>query len=253
MTAAGIAREAALESGGGIRTSGAAVDPYQACLGLASAAARRGAILFERTEARSIRAARKSVDVHTPAGVVKAETVLIATGAPIADLRALRRHLRPRHGYAVLTEPLPAAVRRAVGRRVTALRDMATPPHLVRWMKDDRVLIAGADQAPVPPRAQEQALVQRTGQPMYELSLLYPAISGTLPAWAWSYGFEDTSDGLPYIGSHRNFPRHLFALGLGRHGLAGAWLAARLLVRQVVEEPAKGDDLFGFSRILSSH
>jgi glycine/D-amino acid oxidase-like deaminating enzyme len=253
MSAATIFRESALESGGGIKTIGTVLDPYKACLGLASAAADRGAAIFERSEARRIRTSRKFVEVHTASGTVKAGTVVIATGAPLRDLRALRRHLQPRHGYAVLTEPLPALVRRTVGRRETALRDLATPPHFVRWMKDDRVLIAGADQEPVPARAQKQVLVQRTGQLMYELSLLYPAISGTQPAWSWSYEFEDTADGLPYIGPHRNFPRHLFALGLGRHGLGSAWLAARLLLRHVTEEPAKGDDLFGFSRILSAH
>ena len=58
-----------------------------------------------------------------PRARVRADTVLVATGAPLADLRALRRHLKARHGYAVVTEPLPAAVRREVGRRAAALRD----------------------------------------------------------------------------------------------------------------------------------
>ena len=133
------------------------------------------------------------------------------------------------------------------------LRDWAEPPHFVRWLKEDRVLIEGADQDPVPPRARAQALVQRTGQLMYQFSLLYPSISGTLPEMSWAYTFDDTVDGLPYIGPHRNFPHHLFALGLARHGVAAAWLAAKVLTRQVTGEPGKGDDLFGFGRILQSH
>ena len=67
-----------------------------------------------------------------------------------------------------------------------------------------------------------------------------------------AFAFDDTVDGLPYIGPHRNFPRHLFALGLGRHGVGRAWLAARILLRQIAGEPAKGDELFGFSRNLCS-
>jgi glycine/D-amino acid oxidase-like deaminating enzyme len=99
----------------------------------------------------------------------------------------------------------------------------------------------------------EATLRQRTGQLMYELSLLYPAISGTQPEWSWSYSVDDTVDGLPYIGPHRNFPRHFFALGLGRHGVGTAWLASKLLLRHITGEPAKGDELFGFSRILIPH
>ncbi|MGH9373950.1 MAG: NAD(P)/FAD-dependent oxidoreductase [Vicinamibacterales bacterium] len=251
LSAAAVAREAAIESGGGIRTRAALLDPYRACIGLASSAADRGAAMFERSEVRRIRTARKHVEVHTSGGVVRAATVVVATGAPIRDLRQLRRHLHPRHGYGVVTEPLPAGVRRQVGQRRTTLRDMAVPPHFVRWLSDDRVLVAGADQDPIPGRARRQVLSQRAGQLMYELSLIYPAISGARAEWAWSYPFDDTVDGLPYIGTHRNFPRHLFALGLGRHGAGAAWLAARLLLRHLLEQPARGDDLFGFSRILS--
>ena len=39
-----VMREAAIESGGAIRTHGSSLDPYRACIGLASAASARGAI-----------------------------------------------------------------------------------------------------------------------------------------------------------------------------------------------------------------
>ena len=250
LTPAALLREAAVSGAGAIRTRGASLDPYRACLGLAAAASARGAALFEHSPVTRIRTASHHVDVTTAGGTVRAEAVLIATGAPLPDLRALRRHFRPEQGYAVVTEPLPAAVRRQAGKRTSALRDGTTPPHFLRWLKEDRVLFAGADQPPVPSRARDKTLVQRTGQLMYELSLVYPEISGTAPEWSWDFTHESTVDGLPCIGVHRNFPRHLFALGHGRHGLATAWLAARLLLRQYRGEPDKGDELFGFARIL---
>ena len=120
----------------------------------------------------------------------------------------------------------------------------------MRWLGEDRVLVAGGDQPAVPAQSRERAIVQRTGQLMYQLSLTYPAISGTAPEWGWSFRFDETADGLPYIGAHRNFPRHLFALGLGRNGAAASWLAARILLRHIRGEPAKGDNLFDFSRNL---
>jgi glycine/D-amino acid oxidase-like deaminating enzyme len=250
LTPAALQREAAVSGAGAIRTRGAALDPYRACLGLAAAATARGAALFERSPVRRIRAASRYVDVTTEGGTVRAEAVVIATGAPIADLRSLRRHFRAEQGYAVVTEPLPASVRRQLGKRQAALRDGATPPHFLRWLKEDRVLFAGADQSPVPARSRDKTLVQRTGQLMYELSLIYPDISGAAPEWSWDFTHESSVDGLPCVGVHRNFPRHLFALGHGRHGAATAWLAARLLLRQFRGEPDKGDELFGFARIL---
>ncbi len=250
MTAAALAREASLEGGGAIKTRGFAFDPFRACLGFAESAASRGATFFERTPVRRIRAGRKTVEVTTGSGTVRAEAVIIATGASLPDLRALRRHLHHRQSYAVVTEPLPAAVRRELGRRAAALRDSSSPPHFLRWLKDDRALFVGADREPVAARAHDKMLVQRSGQLMYELSTIYPAISGAMPEWSWDLTHDTTVDGLPYVGLHRNFPRHLFALGHGRHGSAVSWLAARLLLRQFQGVPDKGDELFGFTRIL---
>jgi glycine/D-amino acid oxidase-like deaminating enzyme len=250
MNASAVSREASLDAGAAIRTRGFVFDPFRACLGLAQAAGGRGAAFFEHTPVKRVRAKKKHVEVVTSAGTVRAQAVVIATAAPLADLRALRRHLDHQESYAVVTEPLPAAVRRELGKRAAALRDGAHPPHLLRWLKDDRALFVGADQEPAGARAREKILVQRSGQLMYELSTIYPAISGAMPEWAWELAHDSTSDGLPYIGLHRNFPRHLFALGHGRHGAAVAWLAARLLLRLFQDTPDKGDDLFGFGRIL---
>jgi glycine/D-amino acid oxidase-like deaminating enzyme len=85
---------------------------------------------------------------------------------------------------------------------------------------------------------------------MYQLTTLYPAISGVQPAAAWDMDGHGSPDGLPIIGRHRNFPRHLFALGAGRNGAGTAWLAARVLLRSYLDEPAKRDEVFGFARLL---
>ena len=248
-----LRRDARVQGVGAIRTSGAVLDPYRTCLALIAAASAKGADVFEHSEVLRIRPRSKSVEVVTAAGAVSAETVIIAGGGAIPDLTQLRRHLRPRHGYGVVTAPLPAPVRREVGARSAVLRLGAEAPQFVRWLAGDRVLVGGADQNPVPPRGREQAVIQRSGQLMYELSLAFPAVSGTPAEWGWWVPFDDTVDGLPYIGAHRNFPRHLFALGLGRHGVSASWLAARIILRHIGGNPAKGDELFGFSRILQAH
>jgi len=171
---AALKRETAIDGDGAIRTHGFSFDPYRACIGLAAAAIARGATLYERSPVRRIRAGRKGVQISTAGGTLKAAAVVIATSAPLQDLRALRRHLRVSDTYAVVTAPLPAAVRRELGTRTSVALDTETPPHTLRWLKDDRALYVGADQPVVADRAREKALVQRTGQLMYELSVLYP-------------------------------------------------------------------------------
>jgi glycine/D-amino acid oxidase-like deaminating enzyme len=250
MKPAALKRAAAIDSDGGIRTPGFTFDPYRACVGFASAAVARGAELYEHSPVRRIRAGRKRVQVSTASGTVNAEAVIVATSAHLQDLRALRRHLRVFDTYAVVTAQMPAAVRREVGDRANVLIDTDTPPHALRWLKDDRALFAGADQETVADRSRPKALVQRAGQLMYELSVNYPAISGLPAEWAWSSRHYESVDRLPFVGLHRNFPRHLFAMAAGRNGAAVAWLAARILLRQYLKDPARGDELFGFSRVL---
>jgi glycine/D-amino acid oxidase-like deaminating enzyme len=253
ITSLNLRRETRVEGMGAIKTAASVVDPYRVCLALLNAAVSKGADVYERSEVVRIRARSRTVEVATTGGTVSAEFVIVAGGASIRDLRQLQRHLRPRHGYGVVTAPLTGPVRRELGARSANLRLGGEHPKFVRWLRDDRALVEGADQDPVAARAREQAVKQRSGQLMYELSLLFPAISGTPAEGGWWLPFDDTVDGLPYIGTHRNFPRHLFALGLGRHGASASWLAARVLLRHLAGEPAKGDDLFGFSRILQSH
>jgi glycine/D-amino acid oxidase-like deaminating enzyme len=250
LTSRQVAAETSIASSGGIRTKGDVIDPYRAAVGLAAAAAARGADIHERTIVRRIRARRKFVEIKTDGGTITADAVVIATGALIDDLRALRRHFASVQSFMVVTERMPAAVRRELGRRAAALRDTASPPHLLRWLKEDRVLFGGADQAPIGPRLRDKALVQQANELMYELTTLYPAISGLQPEWAWDVVTHGSPDGLPVVGPHRNFPRHLFALGHGHHGAGMAWLAARVLLRAFLGEPAKGDEFFGFARIL---
>lgn len=253
ITPLNLRREMRVEGMGAIKTAASVLDPYRACLALLNASVSKGADVYERSEVLRVRARSRTVEVTTAGGTVSAEFVIVAGGTAIRDLRQLQRHLRPRHGYGVVTAPLTGPIRRELGARSASLRLGGQHPKVVRWLRDDRALVEGAAQDPVPARAREQAVKQRSGQLMYELSLLFPAISGTPPEWGWWLPFDDTVDGLPYIGTHRNFPRHLFALGLGRHGAAASWLAARILLRHVAGDPAKGDDLFGFSRILHAH
>lgn len=252
LNAVAVRRAAGIDAAGAIRSPESGhLDPYRACLGLARAAAARGARLFERTAVRRVRGGRRAVEIRTDGGTVRSEVVVIATGAPTRELyKPLLRHFDARERYAVLTPPLPAAVRRAAGSGRPILQDTATPPHTLRWTKDERILFAGADHPPTLVRQRPKVLVQRGGQLMYELSLLYPVISGIQPEHVWNVPLSVTRDGIPYLGPHRNYGRHLFALGFGANGVGFAHLAARVLLRHYLGEPARGDEILGFVRTL---
>lgn len=227
---------------------GATLDPYRACLGLASAAAARGARIFEFSPMKRIAFSRKTADVHTALGTIRAQRVVVATAMPAGVFRSLARHFWFRTAYLALTDPVPARIRQQLGKRTTVVRDSADPPHIVRWLDDERLLVVGADTESPPERLREKVIVQRTGQLMYELSVLYPEISGVQPAYGWGVGYARTTEGLPYIGPHRNFPHQLFAFGDSSHSVTGAYLASRILLRHYLDELEPSDRAFEFTR-----
>jgi glycine/D-amino acid oxidase-like deaminating enzyme len=251
LTPARLRQETGLSGIGAIRSAGDAfVDPYRAALGLAAEAAKRRAQVLERTPVMRIRTGRKGVELTTDAGTIRADAVVVASNHPLPAFKPLRRHFEARDAFCVLTPPVPSFVRREFGRIRGIVIAQDEPPHVFRRTSDERVLILGADGPCVPARARERAMVQRTGQLMYELSKLYPAIAGTKPEYGWFVPVSASSDGFVCIGPHRNYPRHLFALGSGHNGVASAYLAARVLLRQYLGAPDKGDELFGFARLL---
>jgi glycine/D-amino acid oxidase-like deaminating enzyme len=235
-----------------------AVTPEQAARLTKEQKVRRGAgldapllnarALFEHSPVARIRFNRKIADVFTAGGSIRTSRVVVATGIPTPLFKSLARHFWFHHTFLTLTSPLPAKIRQQLGRREAVVRDMAEPPHVVRWVGDDRILLSGADSAAGPPRLRDKAVVQRTGQLMYELSTLYPDISGTQPEYGWAADYARTSNGLPAIGPHRNFPHHLFAFGDASHSVTGAYLASRIILRHHFGEMDPADDVFAFHR-----
>jgi len=248
LSRAQLFREAGL-TGSGIRSRDQAIlDPYRACLGFARAAAARGARIFERSPIVRVRPGQRHVEITTERGAATASRVVVATGHPGAGFEPLERHFRLSHSYSVVTAPLAAGVRRTFGPPTTLLREMASPGHRLRWLSGDQVLFSGGDQPRVAGRVRGKAVVQRTGQLMYELSVLYPAMSGIAPEWGWDGVLVRTADGLPYVGPHRHYPRHLFAFGGGPGGAGLSYLAARILLRYHLGAPDGSDELFSFTR-----
>ena len=237
-----------LSLAGGIRVPGGfTLDPYRACLGLAFAGARRGAAYFEQSPVTKVRFTRTEADVITARGTIRAGTVVVTTGSATAPFKPLQRHFTRRETYCVLTEPIAASVRKQLADPALVLADGVTHPHLMRWAAGDRLLIGGADQDETSAKAKPAVLVQRTGQLMYHLLMKYPMISGLRPEYGWDATYGDSSDGLMYVGAHRNYPHHLFALG-GSGSVTGAFVASRIVLDALRSTSDKTDRVFGWTR-----
>jgi glycine/D-amino acid oxidase-like deaminating enzyme len=228
---------------------GGYADPFALTLGFLNAAIKRGATVYERSRVKKITFTRKTATAYLDGGQITTTNLAICIGEPTSLFKPLKRHLRHEHRYAVLTEPLPAAVRKEIGQRAALLRDTETPSHHLWFTADHRALFAVGDQKRQPDRLRDKTLVQRANELMYELTRLYPAISGTQPAYGWDVPTTHAVDGALYAGSHRNFPFHHFAFGT-LHDPARAYLASRIILRSVLGRTEKDDQYFSFARNL---
>jgi glycine/D-amino acid oxidase-like deaminating enzyme len=191
---------------------------------------------------------RKDAEVSTGDALIKTAAVVVTTGRATREYGQLQRHFTERETYLVLTEPLAAGLRKQLVAPDVTIRDMRVPRRRLRWTADFRLVVSGADQDRPAERMRDAVRIQRTGQLMYELLTMYPAISGLQPEYGWELAYGDTTDGLMYIGPHRNYPHHMFALGGATDSITGAFLAARIATRSLQGASDKGDEVFGFTR-----
>ncbi len=245
----GVRRVTGLDAAGAIRTSGdGQANPYRACVGLLKAAAARGARVFERTPAAGIRPGRDGVVVTTPRGAIHADRVIIATGYATPYFKPLLARFRMLNTYVIATRRMSVAERRRVGLGAVMLWDTGRPYHYARWTRDHRLMMGGGDCRLLPARERARKVDERTASVHEYFLRLYPGLAGIPVEWAWEGLFATTPDSLPYVGPHRRYPRHLFALGYGGNGMTFGFMAAGLLLEWYRDGASADLDLFAFSR-----
>lgn len=253
LTPRALGRISGLHGAGAIRTRGnAQLNPLAACRGLIRAAARNGARLFERSSVRRIAKVDDGVRLYTRAGTVDAIQVVIATGYATKYFRPLAGRFRMRHTYVLATNTAGWIARRRLGLGQVMLWDTARPYHYVRWTDDHRLLLGGADHPLKPGARRDRQFADATQKLRDYFETLYPTLADVGIETAWEGLFAMTPDSLPYIGPHRRYPKHAFALGYGGNGMTFAALAARILVEQWQGIRSKDHDLFAFNRFDSN-
>jgi len=249
LTPGALRRVTGLTGAGAIATLGnAQLDPFRASVGLLKAAKRAGAQVFEKSPVRQIRQTGNGVRLLTPSGSIDARTVIIATGYATQYFKPLAGRFEMRHTYVLVTEPLTPHQKREVGLGPVLLWDTETPYHYIRWVAGNRLMIGGADRPVRGGGGRAAKFGAATRELREHFECLYPALADVAIDYAWDGLFAMTPDSLPYIGPHRRYPNHLFALGYGGNGMTFAALSARILLEQWQGVTSADHRLFAFNR-----
>jgi len=206
----------------------AGVDPARYVAGLARAAARAGAQLYERTPATQIRRQGTAWRVGTPRGELRAGAVVVASGGYTGPATpTFQRRIVPLGSYSVATELLPESLAREISPRGRMMFDSNHLLHYFRLTPDRRLLFGGrARFFPATPRmVRESAAILRRG-----MVRVFPQLGDARVEYVWGGTLDVPFDMMPHAGQIGGLH---YAIGYAGHGVAlatylGSWVGARL-------------------------
>ncbi len=184
-------------------------------VGLAEAAARRGASIYEDAPVTHRR--RLSSGGHalfTPRGSLEADQVLIATGAyTLGPFGWFRRRFVPIGSFIIVTEPLTESTLDSImptRRNATTTR---TVGHYFRTTPDNRLIFGGRAQFALsgPDSDPKSGLILER-----DMLEIFPQLHGTRIDYCWGGLLDLVVDRLPRAGEHDGL---FYAMGYSGHGV----------------------------------
>jgi len=217
--------------GGVVDETSAGLNPARYIGGLAHAAQRAGACLYDHTRVTSVEPSTnngaRQFRVRTSRGSLTAREVLLATGAyTTAATPALRKKIIPIGSYIIATDILSADLAHELSPRNRMIYDSKHFLYYYRLTPDTRMLFGG--RAAFFPETEytvrQSAEILRRG-----MIGVYPQLRDTKVEFVWGGTLDFTLDVMPHAGKIDGM---YFAAGFAGHGVAAAtWFGAKLAAR----------------------
>ena len=213
----------------------AVVQPARLARGLRRVALQRGVQIFERTTMIGLERSRPAV-VRTPYGAVKADQVVLTTGAWAAGWSGFRRSFGVIVDHVVATEPIPELLHEIGWTSQVGIGDGRELLYYLRPTDDHRIVIGGgalgvafggrADGRAVTHDRRVAAVAARG------LTWMFPQLEGVRFTHAWGGPIDQTATFLPFFRTLE--PGNLHAgMGFSGHGLSQTMLGGRILASLV--------------------
>ncbi|WP_066263143.1 NAD(P)/FAD-dependent oxidoreductase [Hydrogenophaga flava] len=185
--------------------------------GLAQAALRQGAQIHTGTRVNRVERVQGQVHrLHTERGVVRANQVLLATGASrhggYGSFGWLRRRIVPIGSFIVVTEPLGAERARALLAHRRTYTTIANIHHYFRLTQDHRLVFGGRARFAISNPTSDAASGEVLRQGLAET---FPQLGPVRLDYCWGGLVDVTQDRLPHAGEHDGL---FYSLGYSGHG-----------------------------------
>ncbi len=211
----------------------ATLDPVKLVEGLKREAVRQGVAVYEQTRVTGLDDAGAGIRVRAAAGELRARRTILATSAYTHQLLpGLRFRFIPFYDYILVSEPLSAAQREAIGwKKRQGVTDVRAFFKYYRLTADGRVLW-GTSEAKyyrgnrVDPSCDHSSAHYAALRDSFFRH--FPGLAGLEFPYAWGGPICATTRFTPFFGSARG-GRILYGLGYTGHGLGTTHLAGQIL------------------------
>jgi glycine/D-amino acid oxidase-like deaminating enzyme len=212
--------------------------PARLARGLRRVLLERGVHIFERTPMVRLERGRPAV-VRTPQGAVKADQVVLTTGAWAAGMRPFTRSFGVIADYVVATEPIPDKLEEIGWTSQIGIADGREWLYYLRPTDDHRIVIGGgAGSAVYGGRGSgRDANARRHFAETAARGLLwmFPQLEGTRFTHAWGGPIDQTPTFVPFYRTLE--PGNVHAgLGYSGHGLTQTFVGGHILASTVLGE-----------------
>lgn len=214
---------------------GGHIHPLKYARGMAVAAEKAGAQIFEHSRVRAIDEDRAGANVRCADGLVTADHILLATDAFIADLAPqLAKYIGHVESFVSATEPLDEELNAKVLPCDAAVADTRHVLDYYRKSADGRMLYAGRESYWTIPK--DIAAVVRP-----RMLSVFPNLASVKTEYAWSGDVGITATRMPHLG--RLSPRMLFAYGYSGQGVALTNIGGKVMAEAVLGKPERFEAL----------
>lgn len=185
--------------------------------GLAHAAQRQGAQIHTGTRVNRVERVQGQVHrLHTERGVVRANQVLLATGASrhggYGSFGWLRRRIVPIGSFIVVTEPLGAERANALLAQRRTYTTIANIHHYFRLTEDHRLVFGGRARFAISSPTSDAASGEVLRQGLAET---FPQLGKVRLDYCWGGLVDITQDRLPHAGERDGL---FYSMGYSGHG-----------------------------------
>ena len=226
---------------------GGQTDAYLFTQTLVKRCADSGASVFDKTETEKITSNRQGVKLTTSTGyTIKARYAVMATGYETVNW--INKNFTQLHStYVIISEPVK---KEYLWKDECLIWETATPYVYIRTTPDHRIIIGGKDEPFNSAHKRDSLLNIKSKQLLQTFQKKFPNIPFNIE-YKWAGTFAETRDGLPFIGSIKEFPNVFFALGFGGNGITFSQIAADLISDKIAGRPNPDLRLFSFSRMVN--